>query len=177
MTIRYEMLTDFAEQLVISGNDRIPYRFDGRSIKSLRRGGLLVYPDSTFSLSVGAMLRAIKTWELVAKDTTVSDDRRAVLLGWSKAGQEFVAQHETIGPKKIGGLHASRYSALWSLVVSWSHQEVFHAPDMTQRDIAVWGALEKLGLVTQERRGQTVFVEPTPAGDKLVAATGNPHFA
>lgn len=61
------ILTDFAQELLLQGKDRMPYRFDGRRAQSLLRYGLLRYPDGTYSVSETVMEDAIDWWRLVAR--------------------------------------------------------------------------------------------------------------
>jgi hypothetical protein len=169
-------LVDFAERLLDARAHRIPFRFDGRLVKALRRRGLQVYPDGTYSLSVDAMLRAVLTWEGVARVGDIKEDRRLELEHWAEIGRSFIARHQAPTPKTFGdNLATSRYTALWRLVVG-GREEVFHGPEMTIQDKALWAALEKRNYVTVDRRGDTVFVRPTPAGDHLVTTIGNPFF-
>lgn len=165
-------LTDFAEELLLSGKDRIPHRFDRRSEQRLLRTGLLKYPDGRYSLTDGAIENAALTWRVISRDPHCSPERREAfdqLIALAKRWHEpRDVEHD------FGGLSARQYQALWEVVTHSSRTVVLVAPDMTKIEQALWARLESRGLVAIERKATTLFIRATPEGDRLVSDLGPP---
>lgn len=168
-------LEDFAEELLLSGKDRMPYRFDRRQRGKLYRGGLLTYPDGTFSLSESAIEEAIKSWRLAAKDAYGSPERRSELGRLVDEGTAWLARYRDPAAQRVrfADLSYQQYCVLWKLVTraSW---EVFDMKSTSKREMALWDGLARRGYLTREERGTAVRFDPTSQATALVTRVGNP---
>jgi len=175
MSLSYDM-QELAEQLLLQGKDRLPWKFDGRHLRGLgRRSGLLRYPDGTFSVSGGVMEDAIRSWSILSKDTHLSEPVRAKFLNLIQRGKRWQEPAPVIPGMKFGDLTADQYAALWELVIRGEHPMWKHEPHMSQRERTLWNQLQKRGHVTAEVKGETMHLTPTPKANQLVLELGSPN--
>jgi hypothetical protein len=167
------VLIEFAQELLLHGKDRMPYRFDRRSEERLLRSGLLRYPDGTYSVSDALMERAIDWWGLVAKDPSIQADGRAKMNRLIALAKRWQEPKPIAADMRFGKLTHAQYTALWDLALRRDRPVWLHEPDMSQKSRAIWKALEKHGYVTLKLNNQTLTIEPTPEGDRLVSEIGS----
>lgn len=170
------VLSELAEKLLTQGKDRLPHRFDKRTLGKLARYGLLTYPDGTFSLSNGAMDEAVSWWRHLLVDKHLTDPTvRARFEDLIKRGQRWQEPPEQIAEMRFADLTHQQYAQLWEFVVRSESPAYRDDPTMTKAARGLYTALIKRGYLTGELKGQTLVLTVTPKGKALVLELGSPN--
>lgn len=166
-------LGKIAERMLETGKDRSDVSPDRRRMSTLRRHGLLEYPNG-YGLSVGAM-EAIRTdWAVTAReaDRYGSKDVAAKLRGLVVLADAWLAAHKRtpeLRATRIGKLDFDCYYTMWEIVTVWKSQA---AEAVTKKHLE---RLEKLGLVVRTMGGNMVV--PPAAGLEFVDQHGDPFMS